>query len=133
MKTILTSLLLAVSMIANAASVNLAWDASPTLGVTNYALYVASSQAALGTTNAIRFNVGTNLAVTAVFTNTTTAYFAVSAVLFGIESDLSNTLIASIPKSPTNLLVVALNYTGTMNLPVTNNAAFLGLKIISTP
>ena len=115
---------------AQGATVNLAWDASPSPGVTNYVLYVSTNSLPQGITNALRLSVGTNLTASATFTNTATVNFAVTAQAGGLESDLSNILIAQVPAAPANMRTVALQYSTVLTGPFTN-AMFLSLKIIS--
>lgn len=59
MKTIL-AILFASELTAAAGQIGVAWDASPVVGVTNYAVFVGTNSLASGNTNWWVFNVGTN-------------------------------------------------------------------------
>jgi len=76
------------------ADVRLAWDASPTEGITNYVLFAhtnAITQASY--TNAVvRLNVGTNLTCTVEDPVPARWWFTVVAQKDGLESDISNVI-----------------------------------------
>lgn len=122
-------LLLAVS--SRAGSVNLAWDASATSGVTNYLLYASTN--ALTATNLasapVKVACGTNLNVTITgLAAPLTWQFAVTAVKGGVQSDPSNVVIAQVPLTPANARVVAVQY---LELDTTNatDVGFFRLRI----
>ena len=88
MKVVLTSLLCLTSLIASAASVTLAWDASPDASVTGYRIYYGPASGAY-TNSATVGNVTnatlTNLKAGAIYYFAATAYDGA-----GLESAFSN-------------------------------------------
>lgn len=110
---------------AVAGDVRLAWDASPTPGVT-YTLYGHTN--ALTSTNKasapLIVDVGTNLTIRAETVGASGRwYFGATAVQAGIQSDLSNVLIVDFPAPPTNSRTVAIQW-GITLASMTNNAFF---------
>jgi hypothetical protein len=107
MKTFLSLLLLATTALAS--DVRLAWDASETSGITNYAVYISTNApvSVLGSTNTLapvrRIDAGTNTAVT--ITNLTGGNWIIVATAMkdGDESEPSNAVNKSIPTPPQNL------------------------------
>ena len=105
-------LFLFMQAIAGASDVQLAWDASPTTNIT-YTIYGHTNF--LTSTNlasaAVKVNAGTNL--TALIEGMQPPgrwYFAATANLGGLQSDLSNVLILQVPFPPANGRVVAIQY-----------------------
>lgn len=113
MKTLIAVLLLTLT--ATAAEVRLAWDASPSTNVT-YQLYAhTNSFSTTSRSNAVvRLNVGTNLTATVSDLMPATWYFAATANLPGIESDLSNVLVVEVPKPPDRMRTVVLQFSGSL-------------------
>lgn len=149
------SALLTLSAAAAAAELHLAWDPSPTPGVTNYVLYAstndfsaptnltaaAASTRVLAPANpqarlsglaapdsgAVRLNVGTNL--TATIADLAEGYwsFAATAEMDGLESELSNIVHVQVPAPPANMRTVILQYSGTLSN--FQDAVFFKLKL----
>ena len=100
-----------LALAAAGADIHLAWDASTTPGVTNYALYL-STNAVLSLTNYMsadaRVDAGTN--TTATVHNLVPAQysFVVTAQKDGLESNPSNTVNADMPASPSRTRTVLL-------------------------
>lgn len=113
MKNIILALLISTSF---AADVKLTWDASPSQNVTNYTLYIHTNYiTAANKTNCLaKINVGTNLTATADITDGKW-YFAATATGDGLESLFSNVLLVEVPKSPTNMRTVILQYSTTLS------------------
>lgn len=119
--------LLSSALCASASEVTLAWDASPTPGCT-YVLY-ATTDGTLTKTNMSQSKVivdcGTNLTVKASgMTTPGTWRFGVTAKIGGVQSDLSNILILTVPDLPQNFRTVALQYAGTLDGLGTNPQTF---------
>jgi hypothetical protein len=102
----------------SAASVRLAWDASPTEGVTNYVLHAWTNNAENGPfayTNApVHVNVGTNLTASLEALQPGQWSFVVTAQKEGIESDPSNVVIVETPDPPARLRTIAIQYSGSL-------------------
>lgn len=115
MKTILL-LLFAGLLSASAADIQLAWDESPTTGVTNYVLYASTN--ALNASNlqtaAVRLNVGTNLTATVEDIQPGQWSFAATAQKMGVESAPSNILLVDVPTPPARMRTVIVQYSGTL-------------------
>lgn len=112
-----------------AGDVHLAWDASPTPGVT-YTLYAhTNSMGATNLTSAlVKVNAGTNL--TALVENLrppATWYFVATAVLGGIQSDPSNQVVVQVPPAPANARTLVVQY----GITITNftDTGFFRLRI----
>lgn len=99
-----------------ASDVKLAWDASPTPGVTNYVLYASTNS--LTATNlptaTVRLNVGTNLTASVENIQPGQWSFAATGMKDGLESDPSNILIVDVPKPPDRMRTVVVQYSGTL-------------------
>lgn len=112
----LSILALVLAFEALGSEVRLAWDASPTPGVTNYVLYAGTN--ALNATNltsaVVQLNVGTNLTGTIEGLVPEEWSFTVTAMRDGIESDPSNVLIVEVPQPPARMRTVAVQYSGTL-------------------
>lgn len=113
LRLLLVLVLVLVLEPARAGEVTLAWDASPSPGVTNYVLYAHTN--ALSATNLasalVKVNAGTNL--TALVENLrppATWYFVATAVAGGVQSDPSNQLIVQVPVAPANQRVLAVQF-----------------------
>ena len=88
-------------------SVSLAWDASPSPGITNYVLYAGTNNPATNATHLIKVNAGTNLTVRVEgLTPPTTWFFWATAQAGGLESDRSNVVQAQVPFPPANSRVL---------------------------
>lgn len=99
-KPILLILILSITAfvsLAQSAQVTLAWDASPTPGVTNYVVY-ASQSASM--TSPIVTSAGTNLTGTVTIAMGTQWYFRATAQKGGLESLPSNQVSYIAPTSP---------------------------------
>lgn len=107
MKALLALILSAASTLA--VDVHLAWDASVSPGVTNYALSVRNGQ------SATVLNVGTNLTATAESLTPGQWEFKVACASDGVWSDWSTPLIVEIAGPPTRLRTVVLQYSGTLS------------------
>lgn len=118
-----------------AGDVTVAWDASPTPGVTNYVLYAHTNL--LTATNlasaVVKVNCGTNLSASIEDLHPPSQwYLAATAAAGGVQSDLSNVLIVQVPVTPPNARVVAIQYGITLSNFV--DAGFFRLRIpASTP
>jgi len=99
-----------------ASDAKLAWDASPTTGVTNYVLYASTNilSATNLTSATVRLNVGTNLTATVERIQSGQWSFAVTAMKNGLESDPSNILIVEVPQPPARMRTVVVQYSGTL-------------------
>lgn len=107
----------ALAVSPDSSSVKLAWDASPTSGITNYVVYYGIGPAVLGWngTNILcgcysaSQSAGTNLTLTlAGLARGQTYYFAATAWLDGVESGYSNEvrfIVTTKPGGPKNLTV----------------------------
>jgi hypothetical protein len=100
-----------------AADVRLAWDASPTPGVTNYLLYAHTNLLTATNLSAslLRFHVGTNLTATVEALQSGQWSFTVTAMKDGLESDPSNVLLVEVPQPPARMRTVVVQYSGTLN------------------
>ena len=110
-----------------AGDVWLAWDASPTAGVTNYVLY-GTTNTTLTTANMtnaqLRVNVGTNLLAHLESIGTPSLWkFGVTSVKGGAQSDLSNILPVEFPAPPANARTAAIAF-GIDLSSMTNHAFF---------
>jgi len=113
MKTLLL-LLFALAQTALASEIRLAWNASPTTGVTNYTLFAGTNSPISTTNSAARINVGTNLTATVQDLVPGQWLFAVTCQANGVESDFSNIVIVQVPVAPANMRVVVVQYSGTL-------------------
>jgi hypothetical protein len=88
---LLSCLVMVAGYQAPALDVTLAWDASPSTGVTNYVLYVSSHPLTENNlyTADVAISVGTNLTTTVTNLNAIT-YFVATAQADGVESSPSN-------------------------------------------
>ena len=115
-----------------AGSVTLAWDASPSPGVSNYVLYAHTNSLSSGTNlNAalVKVNAGTNLTASVAGLNPpATWYFVATAQAGGIQSDPSNQLIVQVPANPTNARVLAVQYAD-LNITNWTDVGFFRLRI----
>ncbi len=107
-----------------AQSVKLAWDASPSPGVTNYVIYAATN--ALATLTNI--SVGTNLTATVENLSPGTWRFYATAQAGGVESAPSNLLLVDVPRPPANLRTIVVQYSYTLT-----NWADLGFFRLRVP
>jgi len=100
----------------SAAQARLAWDASPTEGVTNYVLHAwTNSAAAASFTNAlVHVNAGTNLTAMIEALQPGQWSFTVTAQKDGLESDPSNLLMVEVPQAPARMRTVAIQYSGAL-------------------
>jgi hypothetical protein len=100
---------IALGLSAFAANVTLAWDTSPSTGITNYSVYYGTATGAY--TNQV--NAGTNLSVTVSnLVNGVKYYFAATALdTHGMESAYSAEINYTIPwprpAAPSNLRLVS--------------------------
>ncbi len=119
---------------ASASDVTLAWDPSPAVGCT-YVLY-ATTNSTLTETNMSKAQViidcGTNLQVVAAGMATPGTWrFGATAKVGGVQSDLSNILILSVPQAPSSMRTVALQYSGNLEGLGTNpTSLFFRLKLV---
>jgi len=97
-------------------SVNLAWDASTSPGVTNYVIYATTN--ALTDTNAssalVKVPVGTNLTAKVFDLSPGMWWFGAKAVAGGAESKLSNVVAVEVPKPPAQMRTIAVQYSYTL-------------------
>lgn len=106
-------MLLAVTCLGG--DVRLAWDASPTEGITNYVLYANNMIFSTPSpTNLVHINVGTNLTCTIEGLDPGRWYFAATAMKDGLESDISNVIEVEVPAPPANMRTVIVQYSGTL-------------------
>jgi len=118
-----------MALVANATDITLAWNPSPTVGVTNNVLYANTNiVTSSNRTNAlVRLDVGTNS--TAVVQNLTNRiwYFATAAMKNGIESEVSGNTTIEVPAPPSNMRTIVVQYSGT----ITNfyDVGFFRLKL----
>ena len=122
MKKLLTiaAALVAAAFTINAGQVQLAWDASPTPGVTNYVLNVTQG------TNTARVNVGPALTAEIETTQGVYSVFC-TAQKDGVESEPSNTVIFEVPAPPSNARIVAVEHSITLTNGW-NDVGFFRLK-----
>lgn len=99
-----------------ASDVNLAWDASLSAGTTNYVLYAHTNSFPVANrfSAIVRLNVGTNLTARVEALTPGRWAFAVTAMMNGLESDLSNILVVEVPTPPANMRTVVVQYSGTL-------------------
>jgi hypothetical protein len=99
-----------------ASDAKLAWDASPTTGVSNYVLYASTNilSATNMTSATVRLNVGTNLTATVERIQAGQWFFAATAMKDGLESEPSNILIVDVPTPPARMRTVVVQYSGTL-------------------
>lgn len=111
-----TSVTAAPVVTAPTNQLNLAWDAVPGAGVTNYVLYAHTNT--LTATNlaaaTVKAGVGTNTLVAVENLAPGQWSFAVTAVKAGVESPPSNILPVEVPPAPVNLRTVVLQYGATV-------------------
>ena len=99
---LLFSLLLTIP--ARASTVNLAWDASPDAGVTNYVIYMGTNiLTATNLSTAIKFSAGTNLTAQINFSTWGTTSFTCAAQANGAESTICNVITMTVARPPANL------------------------------
>jgi hypothetical protein len=112
MQNRITALLISLLLLAFTAAakdVTFAWDASSTVGVTNYVIYLGTNSFASGdlSTALVRQNAG--LALTTTITNVPVGvkwYCVVTAQMDGFESVPSNMLQKTIPNAPFNHRII---------------------------
>ena len=119
MKFLLCKIAMLVSLVglqAMASDIRLAWDASVTVGITNYVLYAHTNVLSQSNYKAaiVRLNVGTNLTALIESIQPGRWSFAATAMMDGIESDLSNVVNVEVPLSPRNMRTVVVQYSGTL-------------------
>lgn len=97
---------------AQAAPIQFAWDASVTLGVTNYVLFASTNTLTTSTTSnaPVKLNLGTNTTCWVEGMTNGVWNFAVASVKNGVQSDLSNVVTVEVPKAPANMRTVYLQY-----------------------
>jgi hypothetical protein len=113
-------LILALSATAQASS-GLTWPSSPTPGVTNYVIYIATNSFTASTIHSqtfTNFSLGTNTAVSFAFTQPQSYWFAFTAVAGGVESAPSPVSTIVVPQGITNVYSVAVQ--AAYMLPTTN-------------
>lgn len=117
MKLVLQFILSCLVATSMASDVKLAWDASPSIGVTNYVLYAHTNSFPVTNRFAaiIRLNAGTNLTASVELLKPGQWSFAATAMLDGVESDLSNIVVMEVPKPPANMRTVVVQYSGTLS------------------
>jgi hypothetical protein len=102
---------------AQAQTVRLAWDPSPSPGVTNYVLYASTNE--LSATNLMTATTnlpcGTNLTATVTDLSAGNWWFVATAWAGGVESLPSNVLQVQVPTPPANMRTVVLQYSGTLS------------------
>lgn len=98
------------------ADVKLAWDASPTEGITNYVLFAHTNAINQETYRSavVKLNVGTNLTCTVEDPVPARWWFTVVAQKDGLESDISNVIDAEVPSPPAHMRTVVMQYSGTL-------------------
>lgn len=108
--------------------IKLAWDASPTPGVTNYMLVAHTNATAVTNYSmaTVRVNLGTNLTATITDLAVGQWHLFVTAGKGGLVSDPSNVLVVEMPRPPANLRTVTVQYGASLE-SMTNNL-FLKLK-----
>jgi hypothetical protein len=102
--------------LARGSDIKLAWDAPPpstNYTITNYVLY-AQTNLVSKTNYCVKLSVGTNLTATVQDPVPGRWWFAATAVAGGLESDLSNVVIAEIPPAPPNMRTIFVQYGGTL-------------------
>ncbi len=119
-------LMLFPTLLVRPADTGLAFDPSPTSGVTNYVMYSAVGTAPLG--NPV--NLGTNTALTFTFTTNGIFRFAFTAMKGGLESDLSSILTLDVPKPPANLRTVVLQVNANLSSGAWTNIGFFRVQIL---
>lgn len=115
-KTLTSAALMLLAVTCLGADVRLAWDASPTEGITNYVIYAHTNAITQETyTNAVvRINVGTNLTATVEDPSPARWWFTVTAMRDGLESDISNVIEVEVPAPPSGMRTVIVQYSGTL-------------------
>lgn len=107
MRTLLTVILSAVAFATTAGSVRLAWDPSPSPGVTNYVIKAGTNSVQSGNTNWFAVSTGTNCTVQIRSLAAGRWFFRAVAVADGVESEPSNQVEVEFPEPPTNFRTVA--------------------------
>ncbi|MCW5554490.1 MAG: fibronectin type III domain-containing protein [Verrucomicrobiae bacterium] len=120
--------LLASASVAHSGSLTLAWDPSPTPGVT-YRIYAHTTP--IGTNlvdTVVKLDAGTNL--TASVSNLAPGqwHFVATAVKAGIESEPSNELVTEVPAKPANMRTVTLQWNATVSGTNWLDAGFFRVK-----
>lgn len=117
-----------------AGEVQLAWDASPSPGITNYILYAHTN--ALTKTNlstaVVKVSAGTNTTASLDNLATGTWWLTVTASKGGVQSDPSNILIIDVPQPPAQMRSVVIQYSATLTNGF-NDLGFFRLRIPSPP
>lgn len=142
-----TKLLIAVAVIVAALyvtaaaaqiPVNLAWDASPAAGVTNYSLYFSQNPAFtnnLAATGTGVINVGTNRTATATVAEGTRWFFCATAWAGGLQStnppsNVVSYIAPTAPSQPTNMRLTFVFAPGTT---VTSTATNITIVFPAVP
>lgn len=119
---------LLVPSISHAGSLRLAWDASPTPGV-SYTLYAHTNT--IGTdlvSPVVRVHAGTNLTARVTDLAAGQWHFVATAVKDNVESAPSNELVATVPAQPANMRTVVLQYNATVTGTNWLDAGFFRVK-----
>jgi len=98
---------------SDASEIKFAWNASPSIGVTNYNFYASTN--GLSLTNFVsRLPVGTNCTATVSDLTPGVWQFSVTAMRDGAQSDFCNILTIEIPEPPARMRTVILQFSGTL-------------------
>lgn len=120
MKILLILLLASLSVLAQ--EVRFGWDASPTIGVTNYVLMAHTNS--YPTTNytdaTVKIGVGTNLTAKVTDLATGRWYFWAVAQKDGVASDPSNVVAVEVPLPPAGMRTISVQYGATLVGGMTN-------------
>lgn len=122
-----------IAGVVGAGEVRLAWDPSPTPGVTNYVLHARTNDPALLSNTvvsaAVHVGVGTNLSATLDNLRPARWWFAVTAEAWGVQSDPSNILEAEVPAAPGQFRTVLMQLQWSATLTNWTDVGFFRLKI----
>ena len=129
MKKLVVLFALLIAAVAQSADIKFAWDASPSVGVTNYALFAHTNATAI--TNyalaKVAVNVGTNLTCTISDLRPGRWWFFAAAMADGMTSDPSNVLQIEMANPPPNMRSLTVQYGA--SLESMSNNIFFKLKV----
>lgn len=123
-------LALLATVVLSGGDIRLAWDASPTPGVTNYSVYAHTNQivvACVIVPGCLRTNVGTNLVVDFVALRPGRWWFVATAWKDGLESAPSGVLEVEEPAPPAGMRT--LNVQASTDLTTWTNIGFFRLLL----
>jgi len=128
MKTLITIIIAASLTNLIGGQVKLAWDASPTPGVTNYTVCAGTN--AITFDNAlVRVSTGTNQTVSVSNLAPATWQFMVVAQKDGVVSDPSNVVVAEVPRPPATMRTVIPQWSGTVASTNWQDVGFFRVRI----